>query len=356
MLAVQNQRRASAEIFLTYTPALFEQAVERAAELLRAGEVVALPTETVYGLAANALNKSAVARIFEIKGRPAHNPIIVHVSSIEMAKSCVTVWPTSAHRLAQEFWPGPLTLVLPRSNQIPPIVTAGGQTVGVRWPSHPIIQAVITRCGFPLAAPSANVSTGLSPTTADHVRKSLGRVIPLIVDGGPCQVGIESTVFDLTETRPRVLRPGLIHETAIFAVLEHETIEGRGPRVEQAESRGRAVLAPLRSPGLLPRHYAPNARLVVLAWRNDADLKVQSSKFKVQGSKTHVLAHTRIPSGKGLGGVSVVPHDPAAFARALYAELHRCDESGAELIIVEAPPPGDEWRAISDRLARAANE
>jgi L-threonylcarbamoyladenylate synthase len=180
----QTKRISKAEVLSTHTAALFQVAVKRAAELLRAGEVVALPTETVYGLAANALDARAVARIFEIKGRPANNPIIVHVASLEMARRCVANWPAAAEKLARAFWPGPLTLVLPRANEIPDIVTASGQTVGVRWPSHPFIQAVIRECGFPLAAPSANPSNQISPTNADHVSKGLGGKIPLIVDGG----------------------------------------------------------------------------------------------------------------------------------------------------------------------------
>ena len=164
----------TAEVLPTHTPELFQKAVRRAAELLRAGEVVALPTETVYGLAANALDANAVAKIFQIKGRPANNPIIVHVASNEMAKHCVANWPELADKLSQSFWPGPLTLVLPRANEIPDIVTAGGATVGVRWPSHPFIQAVIRECGFPLAAPSANLSNQISPTNAEHVRHATG--------------------------------------------------------------------------------------------------------------------------------------------------------------------------------------
>ena len=179
----------TAEILSTHTPELFQKAVLRAAELLRAGEVVALPTETVYGLAANALDEKAVAKIFQIKGRPANNPIIVHIAGNEMAKRCVNGWPELADKLAKAFWPGPLTLVLPRAEIIPDIVTAGGMTVGIRWPSHPFIQAVIRECGFPLAAPSANLSSRVSPTNAEHVRQQLGGKIPLIVDGGQSQVG-----------------------------------------------------------------------------------------------------------------------------------------------------------------------
>src|SRR2546426_4356301 len=206
-------------VALTNTPALFKAAVDRVVEVLRAGQMAALPTETVYGLAANALDSAAVARVFEVKGRPAHNPVIVHVASMAMARRCVSGWPELADKLAAAFWPGPLTLVLPRSREIPDIVTAGGPTVGVRWPSHPFIQAVIRACGFPLAAPSANLSGRISPTTAQHVLKSLGDKIDLIVDGGPSQVGLESTVLDLTIAPPRVLRPGIIDEESLSAVI-----------------------------------------------------------------------------------------------------------------------------------------
>ena len=170
----------------TETAALFEAAVAEAARLLRAGEVMAVPTETVYGLAANALDRAAVRKIFEVKGRPQHNPLIVHVASVEMARECVTDWPERATKLAEKYWPGPLTLVLPKSSIVPDEVTAGGATVAVRWPSHPFMQALIRRCGFPLAAPSANRSNQLSPTNAGHVIASLGDRVSLVVDGGQC--------------------------------------------------------------------------------------------------------------------------------------------------------------------------
>jgi L-threonylcarbamoyladenylate synthase len=340
------------EILPTHTPALFRAAVERAAALLRAGEIVALPTETVYGLAANALDPAAGAKIFAAKGRPAHNPVIIHVASLEMARRCVAQWPPMADALAAAFWPGPLTLVLPRAPEIPDIVTAGGPTVGIRWPSHPFMQEVIRVSGFPLAAPSANVANALSPTTAAHVAASLGARVPLIVDGGQCQVGIESTVLDLAVTPPRVLRPGLIHEESLSAVLGRPV-----GRIPAAGAAGEA----LRSPGLLPRHYAPKARLRVLTWRDEADLRAQLAALGVDGKGNSpaaaglfVLAHTRIPAGQDLGNVSVIPHDPEAFARALYAELHRCDAAGARWIIVEAVPDSAPWRAVADRLARAA--
>ncbi len=333
----------SAEILSTHTPDLFAAAVTQAADALRRGEVVALPTETVYGLAANALDENAVRKIFEAKGRPAHNPIIVHVSDLAMAKRCAARWPVWAEKLSAAFWPGPLTVVVERASEIPALVTAGGRTVGVRWPSHPLMQAVIRACGFPLAAPSANRSNEISPTNAAHVAASLGDRISLIVDGGQSQVGIESTVIDLTTTPPRVLRPGMIHEESLVAVIG-----------ECASHRGDTAEGALRSPGQLRKHYAPKARLMILAWSDEAEFKSQLARRNIAPEKVSVIAHTHIPLTAQVGRVCVIPHDAEAFARAIYSELHACDEAGAELIIVEAVPPGAEWRAIADRLQRAA--
>jgi L-threonylcarbamoyladenylate synthase len=333
----------AAEILSTHTPELFQKAVRRAAERLRAGEVVALPTETVYGLAANALDETAVAKIFRIKGRPAHNPIIVHVAGDEMARGCVKDFSALAEKFSKAFWPGPLTLVLPRAEKIPDAVTAGGDTVGVRWPSHPFMQAVIRECGFPLAAPSANLSNQISPTNAEHVRAQLGGKISLIVDGGQSQVGIESTVLDLTVSPPRVLRPGMIHAESLAAVAEniqHSTFNFQH--------------STLRSPGLLAKHYSPKAKLLVLSWQNDAELQAQLVTRHASLATCFVIAHTKIPGGFPAENVSVIPHDAEAFARALYAELHRCDAAGAKLIVVESPPDSPEWSGIADRLRRAA--
>jgi len=318
--------------------------VKRAAELLRAGEVVALPTETVYGLAANARDEKAVAKIFQIKGRPANNPIIVHVAGVDMAQRCVADWPANAVSLARAFWPGPLTLVLPRAKDIPDNVTAGGATVGVRWPGHPLIQAVMRECGFPLAAPSANLSGQISPTNAGHVRKQLGDKISLIIDGGQSQVGIESTVLDLTASAPEVLRPGMIHAESLAAVV------GSVRNFKAGAQRGTL----LRSPGRLDKHYAPRARLLVLHWDDEADLKAQLTARHAPPAACHVIAHTRIPAGIDAANVCVIPHDAEAFARAIYGELHRGDEAGAEWIVVEVPPDLPEWSAIADRLRRAA--
>jgi len=332
-----------AQILFTHTPALFDQAAREAAERLAAGQVVALPTETVYGLAANALNGEAVARIFAAKERPADNPIIVHVNGLNMARQCAAAWPEVGERLARAFWPGPLTLVVPRSSVIPEIVAAGGSTVGVRWPSHPFMQAVIRRCGFPLAAPSANLSNRLSPTNAAHVQAQLGDRIGLIVDGGQSQVGIESTVMDVTVEPPRLLRPGMIHEEALVAVvgqLRHDA--GHHSEI-------------LRSPGLLLKHYAPKARLLLISWLDEADLHRQLTLSSVAPGRAHVVAHTLVPSGAGLAGVSIIPHDAEAYARAMYAELHRCDTPEVDTIVVECVPQTPEWRGIVDRLNRAAS-
>ena len=265
-----------------------------------------------------------------------------------MARRCVSEWPQAAAQLAASFWPGPLTIVLPRAKEISDIVTAGGSTVGVRWPSHPFIQAVIRECGFPLAAPSANQSNELSPTNAEHVQKSLGRRVKLIVDGGQCQVGIESTVVDASVTPPRVLRPGMIHEESLRAAV--------GDLQTPSDVHGNTSEA-LRSPGQLRKHYSPKARLITLSWRDDADLRAQLRHLNPAPDILHstcVIAHSTIPSGEGFGGVHVIPHDAEAFARAIYAELHRCDEAGARTIIVEELPDGPEWRAIADRLHRAS--
>ena len=332
---------SSAQVLPTDSLDHFEYAVGEAVRLLRAGKVVALPTETVYGLAANALDARAVESIFLVKGRPRRNPLIVHVADLAMARQCVADWPAVAAKAAHAFWPGPLTLVLPRAEVIPEIVTAGGPTIGVRWPSHPLMLAVIRACGFPLAAPSANLSNRVSPTNAAHVRAQLGEYVPLIIDGGQSQVGIESTVLDLTTSPPRVLRPGMIHEPALVAAL--------GPVAVSSGTRSGI----LRSPGLLRKHYAPRARLVLWSWTDEVELRRRVAQAAEQQA-VHVIAHTHIPSGRGFARVSVIPHDAVAFARAIYAELHACDQAGAELIIVEALPPGGEWQAIADRLYRAA--
>lgn len=297
------------------------ETLRRAAALIRGGGLVAFPTETVYGLGANAFDAAAVARIFTVKGRPRQSPLIVHVDSIDMARALVLEWPDAADRLARRYWPGPLTLVLPKQPSIPDIVTAGLATVGLRVPSHPLALALIRAAGVPIAAPSANPFTGLSPTTADHVRQSLGDAIDLVLDGGPATVGIESTVLSLAGAEPVLLRPGVIPLPEIEASI--------GP-VRIAEGAAAGAHA---SPGMHPQHYRPRTPLVLLA------------------------AGDPPPAGRGewlrLG--RELPAAPVAYAAMLYAALHRLDAQGLDWIAVEPPPNTSEWAGVLDRLTRAAN-
>lgn len=324
------------------TPDHFEEAIAQAAELLERGDVVAVPTETVYGLAANALDARAVSQIFRIKGRPAINPLIVHVNSVAMARSFAARWPEIAERLATHFWPGPLTLVVPKSPAVPDLVTAGGATVGLRWSKHAVMQALIERCGFPLAAPSANLSGQTSPTEAGHVLASLGTKIPLVIDGGACAVGIESTVVDVTTESPIILRPGMIDAAELARVLDL-------PIHQQTATSGL-----LRSPGMLLKHYSPRACLRVWDWSDRQELLEKIAAAGFQPEDSHVLALARFDVTVPLARVFVMPQDPSGYARALYRELHRCDHEQARLIILEAPPRTEGWAAIWDRLDRAA--
>jgi L-threonylcarbamoyladenylate synthase len=321
---------------------LFQAAVEEAARLLKKGGLVALPTETVYGLAANAFDSGAVEKIFAVKARPSNNPIIVHVSSLEMARQCVLEWPARAELLGAQFWPGPLTFVLARAKTIPDAVSAGGPTVGVRFPMHPFMRKVIEQCGFPLAAPSANPANQLSPTTAEHVREGLGGRIPLIVDAGPTSIGIESTVLDLTVSTPCVLRAGPISATQLSKILGIQVLTGA------SEGGG------LKSPGLLKKHYSPRARLVLAKWETQAELERIALQSGLPPAAIHIIAHAEIPQANPFGRVAIIPQDAEAYARAIYAELHRSDELGAELILAEALPAGEEWDGIRDRLTRAS--
>ena len=311
-------------------------ALSQAVELLSQGQLVALPTETVYGLAADARSPGAVARIFEAKGRPAGNPLIVHIDSVEMAEGCVAAWPRAAAQLAGAFWPGPLSLVLPKADSIPDIVTAGGKTVAVRCPAHPVFRAVLAKCGFPLAAPSANRSNRVSPTRAEHVVDQLGGRIPLVLDGGACDLGIESTVLDLTGDTPTLLRPGMISLGQLQAVL--------GP---VATAKPPAAAEPLKSPGQLQQHYSPRAKLILV----EGDLDAALGQADVTA---HVIARTAAPAAWPSERWHRLPDAAAGFARELYDTLHRCDRLGAGTILVQPLPDGDEWAALRNRLNRAA--
>jgi L-threonylcarbamoyladenylate synthase len=294
--------------------------IEHAAALIRAGKLVAFPTETVYGLGANALDPAAVERIFAAKGRPHTSPLIVHVDSIEMARSLAARWPDAAETLARRYWPGPLTLVVSKRPEIPDIVTAGLPTVGLRMPAHPLALELIRAAGVPIAGPSANRFTELSPTTAGHVPESLA---DYVLDGGPARVGIESTVLSLVDA-PLLLRPGVIPLPEIEALIGPvETLAAPGPE---------GTPGPHASPGLHPRHYRPATPLYLL---NPGEPP---------------------PEGDGawLRIGQEMPADPREYASVLYDTLHRLDAQGLDWIAVDRPPETPEWAGVLDRLRRAA--
>jgi L-threonylcarbamoyladenylate synthase len=316
--------------------------IEHAAQLLRAGRLVAFPTETVYGLGANALDAEAVARIYSVKGRPAASPLIVHIASIEMAQSLVANWPEVADRLARRFWPGPLTLVLEKRQPkqlekqftIPDIVTAGLSTVGLRMPAHPVALALIQAASIPLAAPSANRFTELSPTTADHVRRSLGSRIDYVLDGGSCRVGIESTVLSLVGTEsgvePMLLRPGGISRLALEAIV--------GPLASAQE----VPVGSHPAPGMHPRHYSPRTTLYLTNY----------GKVPDQGKGIY-LQHRHSPNCTSVA-IHHMPQSADDYSATLYEVLHRADAGNYDWIAVDLPPGTPEWEAIQDRLKRAA--
>jgi L-threonylcarbamoyladenylate synthase len=333
--------------------------IDHAAGLLRAGRLVVFPTETVYGLGANALDAEAVARIYAVKGRPATSPLIVHVASIEMARSLAR-WPELADRLARRFWPGPLTLVLQKlvlqkkmeeqsdeqsgttfernlpeqlenKYAIPAIVTAGLSTVAVRMPAHPIALALIRAAGVPVAAPSANRFSQLSPVSADHVRQSLGNEVDFILDGGPCQVGIESTVLSLTGPHPTLLRPGGISRTELEAVA--------GPVASAPEVAAGAH----PSPGMHHRHYSPRTTLYLAT----------NGELPAKGAGVYLLL--RHPPSRADVTIHQMPQSATAYAAALYEALHQADAGNYSWIAVDAPPSTPEWEAVRDRLKRAAS-
>jgi L-threonylcarbamoyladenylate synthase len=290
--------------------------LEQAAALIRAGRLVAFPTETVYGLGANALDAAAVARIFDAKGRPRTSPLIVHVDSVETARGLASDWPDAAEVLARRYWPGPLTLVVPKRPLIPDVVTAGLPTVGLRMPAHPLAIGLIRAAGVPIAAPSANRFTELSPTHAEHVPRGLA---DYVVDGGPARVGIESTVLSLAGPAT-LLRPGVIPLTEIEALIGAVQVAGAPEGGAHA------------SPGMHPRHYRPVTPLYLIG------------------------AGEKPPAGCGawlrLG--HEMPADPVKYATVLYETLHRLDAQGVGGIAVERPPEAPEWAGVLDRLRRAA--
>ena len=316
------------------------EVMARAAAILQDGGLVAFPTETVYGLGANALSATAVRGIFVAKGRPATNPVIVHVASVNQARELTVEWTDAAEILADRFWPGPLTLVLRRAISIPDEVCAAGPTVALRFPLHPVARALIEAAQMPLAAPSANRSLRISPTRAEHVLRGLRDRIDLLLDGGPTPGGLESTVVDVTGKCVQLLRAGLI--------TPHELRQALGQEVRAPDSDQPGE--PSRSPGRLPRHYAPTIPLEVTC----DDGRVRASHWLERGLRVGWLTFgPRAPLDHPRLRVVEMPTDPVEYGRRLYAQLHDL-ETSVDCVICELPPDRPEWLAVRDRLVRAS--
>lgn len=320
-------------------PFLDERSMVAAVAALRRGEAVGLPTETVYGLAADARNGDAVARVFALKGRPPDHPLIVHLPAVAAIEGWAIEIPEAALRLADRFWPGPLTLVLRRHPSVLDAVTGGQPTIAVRVPAHPLTQTVLRAFGGGLVAPSANRFGHVSPTTAAHVRAEFGDSLPLVLDGGACTIGIESSIVDLSGAAPRLLRPGMLTAGAIEAALG------------AALGRGIASDSP-RVSGSLESHYAPRTPTI---WVEQvADARAYSHLVSDETSPTiahlAMLGLDNLPAG--MAGIAL-PSDPVAYARGLYAALRALDDGGFDAILIAAPPDTEAWLAIRDRLRRA---
>lgn len=317
--------------------AVTEREIERAVAVLRAGGLVAFPTETVYGLGADASNSDAVDKVFAAKGRPHDHPLIVHLADAAQLARWAHAVPDAAHVLARRFWPGPLTLILKRAAGVSDRITGGQDTIALRVPSHPVAQALLRSFGGGIAAPSANRFGRVSATTAEHVRSELGAAVDCVLDGGPADLGIESTIVDLSGPYPVLLRPGMI------TALRVEEALGQAVRQPDAASP--------RAPGTLVRHYAPRTPLLV----TEADLLLElAASLARQGERVAVLARSASrPLLPGLHWIAA-PTDEQGYAHDLYANLRQLDEAKCDTILIEAPPLTPEWDAIRDRLTRAA--
>ncbi|SMC21858.1 L-threonylcarbamoyladenylate synthase [Andreprevotia lacus DSM 23236] len=315
--------------------------IEQALDLLRAGELVGIPTETVYGLAADAANPAAVARIFALKGRPADHPVIIHIAGAAQLQDWAKDIPAAAWQLAEAFWPGPLTLILPRQPHVPDAVTGGQDTVGLRAPSHPVTQELLQRFGGGLAAPSANQFGHVSPTTAQHVADEFGARLRLVLDGGPCLVGVESTIVSLIGERPKLLRPGGVPREAIEAVLGQEL-----------EHHTKAKSAGIRTSGLLDSHYAPRTRLITGSFEQ---LLAEAASREQAGEKVVLLHHQNWSDALPAQPHHQLPGDPVGYARTLYATLREFDTQGFDTLLLEATPAQAAWLAVQDRVSRAAH-
>ena len=327
------------------------EALADAGELIRAGQLVGFPTETVYGLGANALDEAAVGRVFEAKGRPGDNPLIVHISDLGQLPPLIAVEPgETARKLMAAYWPGPMTLIFPKSDRVPLAVTAGLDTVAVRFPAHPAAQALIDAARRPIAAPSANRSGRPSPTTAAHVLEDMDGRIPLILDGGPCEVGLESTVIDLTGDVPRILRPGGVTKEMLEAAAGGAAVD---PAVLRPLREGETA----RSPGMKYRHYAPKGELTIVEGGEDAVIRRVRGLYDAalrEGHRPLILAlDGHIPAYGDRRTLSLGP-DAAGMAHAMFARLRDADALGADALFSEAVPLDGVGLAVMNRLGRAA--
>jgi L-threonylcarbamoyladenylate synthase len=302
-----------------------QEDIQKAANILRSGGLVVFPTETVYGLGANALDPAALRKIYELKGRPVTSPLILHVSSLAQARALAKDWLPEAERLAEKYWPGPLTLVVPKKPFIPDEATAGLTTVGIRVPRHPVALALLREAGIPIAAPSANRFTQLSPTTAEHVRAAFAADTPFLLDGGPCEVGLESTVIAVSKDGLEVLRPGMA------------LVENTSNAITPAESESDEAH---RAPGQHKKHYSPKTRVLL----------VNRGHLPQSGKGAYLWLDYNAAAAKKRR----MPEKPTDYAAQLYTALHALDNEGFDWIAVELPPDTPDWAAIRDRLTRAA--
>jgi len=300
-----------------------DDAIRTAADALRSGELVGFPTETVYGIAASAIDRSAILKTFALKKRPAENPLIVHVISLDQASDLVTSIPDNARMLAARFWPGPMTLVLPKSSKVPLEATGGLDTVAIRVPRHPVALAILAVAELPLTAPSANAFMGLSPTLAEHIAPKILEGLACVIDGGPCDVGVESTVIDCSGGDPVILRPGGLSRRVIEAVL------GRTVLLRDSNDH--------RAPGGYRRHYSPRTPVRLVKKLGEFDAGIGFAP----------------PQNIRQVQLSIDPHD---YARALYSSLFKLDQMGRLEILIEMPPDTMEWEAVWDRIEKATGE
>lgn len=312
------------------------QSIAHAAELLRAGQLVAFPTETVYGLGADAANPQAVARIFAAKGRPDDHPLIVHIANAAQIGDWAAETPAAAMRLAQAFWPGPLTMILNKKAEVPLAVTGGQQTVALRVPANPVARQLLEAFGGGVAAPSANRFGHISPTQASHVAEELGDKVACILDGGPCSVGVESTIIDLTDDQPAILRPGRITRSQLKAVLQTEI------RLSPQSK--------IRAPGMLAVHYAPNTMSLLCP---PGTLNAMIDEFCSKGKQIGILVYSPAAAQAPCRHLIRLPEHAEHYESELYSSLRELDKLHLDTILIEQPPSDEAWAAVNDRLSKA---